>query len=204
VVAGPHSFFLPSGNRIFTDYAWIAQRLYRLFHGLKVDDQNFKGDALEVLIRRGPSVLPIKPCKGADETSKQIDAAFDLGELLLIVECKVKAISIGWERGDRRAVLERQNFVYDAIRQADDKAIWLSHRRIGRNFNISKYKWVLAVVVTPFREFIWSKEEYYWINEKLPRIMSAEELAVALEDGTFASAGPHHQMAMAVKNRSSE
>ncbi len=200
VVAGPHAFFLPSGGRLFTDYAWVAQRLYRLFHGLKLDDQNFKGDALEVLVRRGASALPVKPCKGADGTSKQIDAAFNLGDLLLIVECKVKGISIGWERGDPAAVLERQNFVYDAIRQADDKAIWISHRAIGRNYDISRYSWVLAVVVTPFPEFIWSKEEYYWINGKLPRIMTAAELADALEDGTFASAGPHHQMAMPVRD----
>jgi hypothetical protein len=200
VVAGPHSFFLPSvDDRIFADYAWIAQRLYRLFHGLTLDDQNFKGDALEVLVRNGRSALPVKACKGADGTSKQIDAAFDLGELLLIVECKVKAISVGWERGDPFAVAERQRFVYDAIRQADDKAIWLSHRAIGLNYDISKFKWVLAIVVTPFAEFIWATEEYYWINEKIPRIMTVPELSRALQQGILASAGAHHQMAMPVR-----
>jgi hypothetical protein len=205
LVAGPHSFFLPvSDGRIFIDYAWIMQRLYRLFHGLTLDDQNFKGDALEVLVRNGISVLPIKPCKGADGTSKQIDAAFDLGELLLIVECKAKAMSIGWERGDPSAVRERQRFVYDAIRQADDKAIWLSHRPIGLNYDISRFKWVLAVVVTPFREFIWTIEEYYWINGRLPRIMTVDELSDALQDGTFPSAGLHHQMAMPIRVADSE
>ena len=198
-VAGPHSFFLPSGNRIFTDYAWIVQRLYRLFHALRVDDQNFKGDALEMLVRRGGSALPVKPCKAADGSSKQVDAAFDLGDLLLVVECKVKARSIGWERGDPTAVLERQQFVYEAIRQADDKAIWLSHRAVGRNYDISNYKWVLAVAVTPFPEFIWSKDNYYWLSRALPRIMTPHELTGGLEDGTLAAAGPQHQMAMLVK-----
>jgi hypothetical protein len=198
-VAGPHSIFLPSGDSVFIDYAWILQRLYRLFHALKVDDQNFKGDALESLVRRGGSVLPVKPCKGADGSSKQFDAAFDLGDLLLIVECKVKAKSIGWERGDLTAVQERQKFVYEAIRQADDKAIWLSHRAVGRNYDISKYKWVFAVAVTPFPEFIWSKDHYYWLNGTLPRIMTPQELKAGLEDATLATAGRQHPMAMPVK-----
>jgi hypothetical protein len=148
------------------------------------------------------SALPVRACKGHDGSSKQIDAAFDLGELLLIVECKVKATSIGWERGDAAAVLERQKFLYDAIRQADDKAIWLAHRPVGRNYDISKYKWVLALVATPFPEFIWSKEDYYWIKRELPRIMTAAELDDPLDNGVFATAGPHHQMAMPVGGNS--
>ena len=64
-VAGPHAIFLPSTeSRVFIDYAWIMQRLYRLFHGLKLEDQNFKGALLEEAVRRQPSVLPVQACKG--------------------------------------------------------------------------------------------------------------------------------------------
>ena len=46
--SGPHSVFLPCGKgRLFIDYAHIIDRLYLLFFGLNLSDQDFKGDALE-------------------------------------------------------------------------------------------------------------------------------------------------------------
>jgi hypothetical protein len=101
-VPGPHSVFLPCGDAsYFTDYAWIIQRMFRLFHGLQMEDQNFKGDALEVLVRAGKSALPFKACKAQDGSNRQVDAAFDLGDVLLIAECRAKGTSIALERGDR-------------------------------------------------------------------------------------------------------
>ena len=60
---GPHSIFLPYGNnRYFIDYAWIYWQLYYLFVGVNIPDQNFKGYALEDLIRTSQSVLPAGVC----------------------------------------------------------------------------------------------------------------------------------------------
>ncbi len=40
---GPHYLFLPFGpDRIFIDYAWLDRRLYDLFLGMNIPDQNFK------------------------------------------------------------------------------------------------------------------------------------------------------------------
>src|SRR5262249_1736408 len=92
---GPHHVFLPCGeDRGFVDSAHLFRRLVPLFHGVSLSDQNFKGEALEVLTRRGRSVLPSGELKGADGTSRQIDAAFGIGELLVIAECRVVARSI--------------------------------------------------------------------------------------------------------------
>jgi hypothetical protein len=93
--SGPHSVFLPTeGGRVFIDYAHLIDRLYYLFHGVSIPDQNFKGDALEALTRGGCSALPAGELKGRDGTSRQIDAAFDLGDTLIIVECRASARSI--------------------------------------------------------------------------------------------------------------
>ncbi len=95
--SGPHSIFLPVGeNRVFIDYAWIMRRLYDLFHGVKIDDQNFKGEALECIMRESPSVLPIGPCVSLSGIERQIDYAYAKGEFLIIAECKAVARSIGY------------------------------------------------------------------------------------------------------------
>lgn len=65
VYSGPHQIFLPCGKmRRFIDYAWILRRLYDLFVGVSIPDQNFKGDALELAIGRDSSILPKKTVPG--------------------------------------------------------------------------------------------------------------------------------------------
>jgi hypothetical protein len=202
VVPGPHSFFLPYGDsRCFVDYAWILQRLYRLFLDVKLSDQNFKGAAFEELVRRNGSVLPVKPCKAHDGTTKQVDCAMDLGDALLVVECKVKAQSIGWERGASAAIEGRQQFIEEAIGDADEKAFWLAQRPRGANYDVSKYKRILAVVVTPFVEFIWTKSSYYWLSTALPRVLTPTELDTALSDESLSSIALTHQMSAPVMHR---
>jgi hypothetical protein len=61
VCSGPYSVFLPLGERVFIDYAWMREMLYSLFFEIKLSDQNFKGTALEELVRGGKSLLPHGP-----------------------------------------------------------------------------------------------------------------------------------------------
>jgi hypothetical protein len=191
---GPHSMFLPyDDKRAFIDYAHIRERLFWLFHGVNLQDQNFKGSALEVYVRDRPNVLPSKPCKAPDGTAKQVDASFRLGNVLIIVECKVKARSLGFERGDPVAISQRNQFIDDALREVDQKAIWLANRPVGLNYDISEFGWILPVVVTPFVEFIGKKDAYYWIDPQTPRVMTPQELQTILSDGAFDKVAPYCQ-----------
>lgn len=182
--SGRHFIFLPFGRkRWFIDYAWINRRLYSLFNTVQVDDQNFKGDALETAVRRRPSCLPSKPCKGFDNTSKQIDAAYRVGSHLILVECKAVSRSIGYDKGDPNAILYRRREVVDrALREADAKAKWLLKHPKGTNYNISDIKDILPVAVSPFVEFIPSRRFHYWVNDKTPRVLTPDELFMLLDD----------------------
>ncbi len=196
---GPHSVFLPyEKDRIFIDYAFIEARLYWLFHNLNVPDQNFKGSALESYVRDRPSILPVKPCKAADGSSRQVDAAFAVGNVLVVVECKVKAQSFGFERGDPVAIEQRNMFVDQALRQVDDKAIWLSQHARGLNYDISRFDWILPLVVTPFVEFIRVKDANHWLDDVTPRVITPWELRAGLADGLFSRVGTHHQFAQRI------
>ena len=137
---GPHYLILPfKGDSIFIDYAWIGQRFYNLFYNVELDDQNFKGDVLEALVREQSSPLTSKQLHAKDGTSKQVDAAFDKGKLLLFVECKAKCMSFGFFRGDPEAIEHRNKFIDNALSDADDKAKWLASHPLGTNYDIRKF-----------------------------------------------------------------
>lgn len=184
--AGPHSVLLPFGpDLLFIDFAWIERRLALLFHGVELPDQNFKGTALEVLVRGGGSVLPFGQCYATDGTSKQVDAAFRCNEILVIVECRAKGRSIGWERGDPSAVRMRLEFVEKALLDIDEKARWFVRHPVGTNYDVTWCKAIIPLAVTPFIEFMPSLEPRYWLRDGLPRVLTPQELKNILADGTL-------------------
>jgi hypothetical protein len=182
--SGPHYLLLPvQENRVLIDYAWILRRLHDLFLGISIPDQNFKGDALETLIRSAQSVLPTKPCKTDKGESRQIDYAVACGSHLVIAECKAVGMSIAFDRGDPKAIKYRTNNVVErGLYEVDDKAKWLAVYPLGTNYDLSNYDYILPVVVSPFVEFIPSQDTRYWISRDLPRVITPKEFENLLND----------------------
>jgi hypothetical protein len=181
---GPHHVFLPiHEDQVFVDYAWILRRLHDLFLGVWIPDQNFKGDALERVVRGGKSLLPIKPCTANSGETRQIDFATALGKHLIIAECKAVGMSIAFDRGEPEAIQYRtENVVERALREVDDKARWLAAHPVGSNYDISVYENILPVAVSPFVEFIPSLDTRYWISKDLPRVLTPSEFQSLLAD----------------------
>jgi hypothetical protein len=188
---GPHSVFLPysDGERVFVDFAWITRLLFNAFFDVQMEDQNFKGAALEKIVRAGTSVLPIAECKALGGTRRQVDAAFKVEHTLVIVECRAVGRSFGVERGDPKAIAYRIQRSEAALRDADEKARWLAANPVGTNYDVRGYAKILPLGVTPFAEYIPTLDAHYWITPELPRVMAPYELKLALSDGTFAKAG---------------
>lgn len=185
--SGPHAVFLPYGAEwLYVDYAWMRRRLYDLFHGVVVTDGNFKGDALEEVIRSGrASVLPTGKCKAYDGTERQFDGAFAAGDCLIAVECKAARRSIDVDRGKPEAIQKRWKLIDQALSKHDERALWLAERPKGRNYDATRFSWIIPVVVTPFVEFTPSLEPRYWLLPDLPRVITPTELEDALERGTL-------------------
>ena len=174
---GPTFVFLPSGgDTVIIDFVWVTPGLQYLFFGVPLRDKGTKGKLLESLVSRNRSVLPDGECKGPDGTSREFDAAFQIGKVLLIVECKANARSIAYDRGDLSALKYRRRAFEEALEQVDEKAKWLTTHVKGTNYNISKIEAILPVVVTPFREFMPSLADRYWIRPELPRVLIPQEL----------------------------
>ena len=182
--SGPHYLFLPvQSDRAFIDYAWIFRRLHDLFVGIWIPDQNFKGDALEKYIRKDKSLLPTTPCRSNTGEERQIDYAVLCGNHLVIAECKAVSKSIGFERGDPKAIKHRTDKVIElGLSEVDDKAKWLVKHPVGNNYNVTEYNYILPVVISPFVEFIPSKDTRYWLSEDIPRVLTPTEFEDLLKD----------------------
>jgi hypothetical protein len=187
--SGPHSVFLPCGtDRVLVDMAYLFSRLYHLFHGLEVSDQNFKGRALENAIPADRTVLSNKQLFANDGSSRQVDAAIAIGEILLIVECRANSRSIAFDRGMPAAIARRREIIESALNDIDDKAAWLKKHPKGSRHDLTRFGGILPIGVTPFPEFIHSRMPRYWLDSWLPRVLSLDELRDALENGSLARA----------------
>jgi hypothetical protein len=167
-------------NRWMIDHAWIGEFLYSLFFQVKLSNENFKGAYLEKFISRSKPPLTSSRLNGLDETSRQIDASFRIGSVLIIVECKAFARSVGIQRGQRQALRYRSDRISKALDEADDKAQWLSERPTGRNYDISGFTAIFPIAITPFIEFIPSESSRYWITATIPRVLSPDEFQSTL------------------------
>ena len=112
-------------------------------------------------------------------------------------------MSIAIERGDPRAYEERQAFIRDCLRQADEKAVWLSQRPVGLNYDISRFRWIIAVGLSAFVEFIGSDTQYYWLDSDTPRLLTVRELRKILENTRDWANLKHHQMAFRISEQPS-
>jgi hypothetical protein len=197
---GPMSLLLPyAEDRLFIDYCWIPEFLYNLFFGVTPTDQNFKGDALEEIVRQDGSALPTGPCKAVSGEERQIDAAFALDNVLVIAECKAFARSFGVDLGDSRAIGYRNERIQEALKEVDSKARWLASNPRGTNYDITKFKVILPIAITPFVEYLSSLSPFYWLAEHLPRVMTPDELSDAMEKKQFGSISVVHPHAVFVK-----
>jgi hypothetical protein len=181
---GVHKIFLPYENdRWFIDYAWLHSLLYNLFIGVSPNDQKFKGDLLEDVVNFKKSILPTKPCKSLGGKSKQVDASFEVGNRLIIVECKAINKSVAFDKGEALAIRFRNEKFARALNEVDEKAKWLMLNPLGTNYDIRQYQEIVPLVVSPFIEYVPSLDKFYWLNPDTPRILTPEELKSFLDDG---------------------
>lgn len=196
LTGGPKYTFLPVGSDTFVvDYAWIHETMYYLFFGVALQDENVKGELLEKFVTSGRSILPDGECRGFDGESREVDAAFAAGDVLVVAECKAIARSIAFDRGDPQALSFRIARLEEALNQIDDKAQWLSSHPFGRNYDIREFRVIFPVVITPYVEYIPSAEPRYWVDDDLPRVMTPHEFEGLLNNPALPNIAAEHSAA---------
>lgn len=115
----------------------------------------------------------------AKNGKREIDASFFVDDILIILEAKAVNVSMGFEKGDVKAVNYRINKMKSALKEVDDKAIF-----IQKNYEYlkailpPKIKFILPIVISSYPEYIWEKVEDLFIAEELalPRIITINDL----------------------------
>ena len=88
----------------------------------------------------------------------------------------MKENSIGYYKGNLKSILQRrENVIEKSITEVNEKAFWLSQNPKGRNYDISKFKYILPIGLSAFKEFTPSTNKKYWISETIPRVLTIEE-----------------------------
>ena len=180
----PLKLFIPvSSNRILIDYSKIAQILDDLMFQIRINDENFKGELFEYVTNKTKSFLPTGQSLAYNNSSKQIDYAIGLNNILIICECKLKENSIGYYKGSRTSLEQRRiNVIEKSIDESNQKAIWLSNNPIGKNYDITEFKYILPIGLSAFKEFTPSTNKKYWITDKIPRVLTIEEFNKIIEN----------------------
>ena len=175
---GPFKMIVPvSEGKVLIDLSKVAHILDGLMFGVNIKTENFKGTLLELAVGSKTSILPTNECIARDNTKKQIDYAFSVNDVLIIVECKLKLMSVGSFKGKKESEDARtKSVVMKSVKEVDDKAKWLAAHPLGRNYSLSKYKYILPVGLSAYKEFIHTKDKEYWLSPDLPRVMTIYEL----------------------------
>lgn len=175
---GPLKVFLPAHkeDQVLVDHSVIGEILFNLFAGLPLKDRNFKGELLERALKVIPSYLPTTECKGLDGSSKQVDYSISKEDILVLAECKAVARSFGVFGGQATALEHRlRNVIHKGLDDVDAKVQWFIKHPKGTNYDLSKFKYIVGVAISPFPEFMPSRDDRYWLNDNLPRVLTISE-----------------------------
>ncbi|MFH2145153.1 MAG: SEC-C metal-binding domain-containing protein [Candidatus Omnitrophota bacterium] len=182
ITRGPRKLFIPTRKGCFLmDYSAIPQILFTIMHPLK-EDAGEKGAIFEkyvanVLIKQEQALwAETKKLSALDGSKKEIDIAIIKNKCLFLCELKSTNRSFAFEKGTKGALNYRKNEQIKALKQVQDKTDWLASRRKGKNYFIpDEVNIIIPLVLTPFVEYIWSLDEYLWLTNKIPRILTLEE-----------------------------
>ncbi len=114
----------------------------------------------------------------ADDSQIELDVSLVFKDILVICECKSISRSLAFEEGRSEALDFRKRKFEQAIQEVDIKANWLAIHPQGKNYALPPdVTSIIPVVVSPFVEYVWSRQSDLWLSEETPRICTPLEVA---------------------------
>jgi len=193
VTLGPRYLFIPAFNQDFIiDYSAIMPILLTKMHFLEVNEDK-KGHLFEdiVIDSLKNKNINVWECKKKlihqDGTSKEIDISFVYRDILFVGELKVNNMSLSFIKGDEASLKYRKKKLLENLAQADEKVAWMLRHTKGTNFTIPDgVKAIVPFLITPFIEYIWTKDTNMWLSETVPRICTYYEIEKICTDEVLA------------------
>jgi hypothetical protein len=177
---GPFLPVIPHGNAVVIDLVSITYVLLTMFFQVR-DRHGEKGTVFEQEVR---SALLANNCKleqsgvirSLDQAEREIDVSLRIGTELYLIECYASERPLDYDIGRIKTIDTRVKALDEKCEQARSLASFIKSAPKGSNYDFTWATGITAFVVSPFVEWIWSNEPKYWINDSLPRIVSAAEV----------------------------
>jgi hypothetical protein len=185
---GPRYAFVEDGAVTVIDLQAIPFILRNAFFGVRVSDE--KGRRFEDQFRafasaQGLDLLPTRVLRVAPEVEREVDAAFRVGPRLFLCECRSMEQPLDLEISKPRSVFLRNTELQQKVDQARSLAELVMATPTGLNYDFSWADEVVHLVVSPFREWIWSNAADLWLDSQTPRILSAREAVQYMKSGSL-------------------
>jgi hypothetical protein len=176
---GPLYPFIPLGDKYLVDLAAIPYRLRNEFFGVR-HNQQAKGPLFEETFRdtvedAGFELLRERELRFSDEEKREVDAAVRIGKTLLVCDCKAMERPLNFDQGSLRQIQVRCAEFDKKVDQVLSLAEFLRSYPVGRNYDFSWATQIVPLVLSPFVEWIWSRDARLWVTQELPRILTMSE-----------------------------
>jgi hypothetical protein len=185
---GPRYTFVQHGPATVVDLQGVSLILRNAFFGVSYD-QGAKGPLFEEAFRRyvadaGLELFPERILKNGT-AEREADAVVRCGRTVFLCECRAMERPLDFELGRVRTIAARTKVLDEKLDQVLTLAAFVKATPKGLNYDFSWATRVVPLVVSPFIEWIWALDERLWLDEKTPRILSANEAVALMEAETL-------------------
>ena len=185
---GPKPVLIKSNDVYILEYSAIYYVLKNLFFGLQhYDSKNRKGFEFEVslceLARNNKFDVILDSTKIKTQNhNREVDVGIRVGDKLYLFECKCFERPLNFDIGEPKTINHRIEELDKKLEQADTLREFVIGNSKGTNYDFSWATEVHSYVVSPYTEWVWSKEERLWSsNPDIPRIISVHEVIELLK-----------------------
>ena len=184
---GKRPILIPSMAGLMIDLAAIMPFLYTIFFGLRkaeqVGGESFENSVRTALRSRKFDVCLEGELHWSNDTPREVDAAVQIGDRLLLIECFSYELPLDYEVGKPSVFDKRKEWIGKKLEQAKTLAERIAKEPKGTDFDVSWAKEIDWRVVSPFVEFAWATDASLFDEEGLPRVLQVSELLDNLSDG---------------------
>ncbi|WP_433867437.1 hypothetical protein [Ralstonia wenshanensis] len=108
---------------------------------------------------------------------REVDVAIRFNDRLFVCECRASERPLNFEIGNPATIRIRNDDLYSKVEQAMSLAELFKKYPRGSNYDVTWAKEIVAIVVSPYVEWIWSMRDELWISRDklIPRIMASGE-----------------------------
>ncbi len=181
---GPRYPFVHYADGILVDLQGLPVLLRNAFFGIRLDGgpkgTEFEDFFREYSKREGLDLLPERTLKARSGKSREVDAAFRCKDSLILCECRAMETPLDLEISRPKSLNARIDDLTDKVEQARTLTEFVRDNISGENYDFSWASSIEYLVVSPFVEWVWSRDPSLWLDVTTPRILSFGEAVAYL------------------------